>query len=438
MPKRPSSDSRHHGSSRSSKRLSFSSSSSSSERTEEHPSSSSSSRHVSRRTDKRPSSSGRRHHDKGRMEERRHSSPARRHGSGRTAVNRHENPPPPPPAPRRRKRHLYLVMDDWEEGYGIYKVDVDTFDPDAEFDSDSEAECEARPRRQASPLVRVETPINFSRHVTAHGSKILAMLPSPGDAMPGIPTFDAVTRAMTVCPWPENVGTRFQPFCMSVGDRLFRLCNPWFHVLGPQPSPPRSGQRAEPWSWTEISNHNKRSMPPFASDRVSAYTVWVSVENPVVDNERDEGYVGDRNSTFAFDTERLEWTLVGEWLMPFEGQAHYVGELDAWVGLSRVHREHLCCCPNDGDGPWGEGPFTSRVGPEVMFRAESVCRPAAKLLYMGKSRFCMVESNVHKDVEDVERSRREYWENFPRWAPRDGKGVEVRRTTAIRMTTFRV
>uniref|UniRef100_A0A0D9W941 Uncharacterized protein n=1 Tax=Leersia perrieri TaxID=77586 RepID=A0A0D9W941_9ORYZ len=47
---------------------------------------------------------------------------------------------------RHLQADLYLVMDDWEEGYGIYRVDVDTFDPDAEFDSDSEAECEARPR----------------------------------------------------------------------------------------------------------------------------------------------------------------------------------------------------------------------------------------------------------------------------------------------------
>uniref|UniRef100_A0A0E0KUV2 Cation-transporting P-type ATPase N-terminal domain-containing protein n=1 Tax=Oryza punctata TaxID=4537 RepID=A0A0E0KUV2_ORYPU len=108
-----------------------------------------------------------------------------------------------------------------------------------------------------------------------------------------------------------------------------------------------------------------------------------------------DGSYGDRNNTFSFGTEHVEWAHVGEWLMPFEGQAHYVGELDAWVGLSRVHKGYLCCCPNDGYGPWGEGPFTSRIGSEMMFRADKYNCRAVKLLYMGKSKFCMVESKVH-------------------------------------------
>jgi hypothetical protein len=36
---------------------------------------------------------------------------------------------------------------------------------------------------------------------------------------------------------------------------------------------------------------------------------------------------------FTFDTKRLDWTYLGEWLLPFKGQAYYDGELDAWVGL---------------------------------------------------------------------------------------------------------
>jgi len=31
--------------------------------------------------------------------------------------------------PRRRK-HLYLVLDDWDEGFSIHKIDVDSFDSD--------------------------------------------------------------------------------------------------------------------------------------------------------------------------------------------------------------------------------------------------------------------------------------------------------------------
>lgn len=432
MPKRPPSES-HHGSSRSAKRTSSASSShGSSGSVEERPYSSGrhgssgrmeegtaapSCRHRSRRTDKRPSSSG-------------------RHGSGRTA-NKHERPAPATrPQQRRKRKYLYLVMDDWEKGYGIYRVDVNSFDPDAEFGSDSEAECQARNRDdEPSPLVRVEAPINYSRWITAHGSKIFMMLPVHAEVIPGIPVFDTVTRAMMVCPWPKNLGEQLQPFCVSVGDRLVRLCNPGFQVLGAQP-PPRSGHGYVdvPWTWEEISDDNASSMPPFTSDRVSAYavhpdgrTIWVSVSNwkPVVDG-RGGGSYGDRNNTFTFDAEHLEWTHVGEWLMPFEGQAHYVGELDAWVGLSRVHKGYLCCCPNDGYGPWGEGPFTSRIGSEMMFRPDKYGLRDAKLRYMGKSRFCMVESKLHNSPA-----------NQCKWVHGDEPEVEGR-IRAIRMTTFRV
>lgn len=268
-------------------------------------------RHRSRRTDKRPSSSG-------------------RHGSGRTA-NKHERPAPATrPRQRRKRKYLYLVMDDWEKGYGIYRVDVSSFDPDAEFGSDSEAECQARNRDdEPSPLVRVEAPINYSRWITAHGSKIFMMSPVSAEVIPGIPVFDTVTRAMMVCPLPKNLGEQLQPFCVSVGDRLVRLCNPGFQVLGAQP-PPRSGHGYVdvPWAWEEISDDNAFSMPPFTSDRVSAYavhpdgrrTIWVSVRKPVVDG-RGGGSYGDRNNTFSFDTEHLEWTHVGEWLMPFVGRS---------------------------------------------------------------------------------------------------------------------
>jgi hypothetical protein len=54
----------------------------------------------------------------------------------------------------------------------------------------------------------------------------------------------------------------------------------------------------------------------------------------------------DRHGTFSFDTERLQWTHHGDWLLPFRGQAYYDADLDAWVGLCREKERagYLCFC----------------------------------------------------------------------------------------------
>lgn len=41
--------------------------------------------------------------------------------------------------------------------------------------------------------------------------------------------------------------------------------------------------------------------------------------------------------TYCFDTPTHEWRRAGDWVLPFDGRAHYVPELDAWLGFSRIH-----------------------------------------------------------------------------------------------------
>jgi hypothetical protein len=40
-----------------------------------------------------------------------------------------------------------------------------------------------------------------------------------------------------------------------------------------------------------------------------------------------------QSSTFSYDAGSGEWRGRGDWVLPFYGQAHYDGGLDAWVGL---------------------------------------------------------------------------------------------------------
>ncbi|TVU41747.1 hypothetical protein EJB05_15293, partial [Eragrostis curvula] len=46
--------------------------------------------------------------------------------------------------------------------------------------------------------------------------------------------------------------------------------------------------------------------------------------------------------TYCFDTETHEWWQAGDWLLPFDGRAVHVPELDTWLGFSPKKPCHLC------------------------------------------------------------------------------------------------
>jgi hypothetical protein len=71
-------------------------------------------------------------------------------------------------------------------------------------------------------------------------------------------------------------------------------------------------------------------MPPFDSSCVSSYavhpdghTIFVSVTGYKLNPGLILPNHGDLSSTFTFDVESLEWTHVGDWILPFRGQAYY-------------------------------------------------------------------------------------------------------------------
>jgi hypothetical protein len=103
--------------------------------------------------------------------------------------------------------------------------------------------------------------------------------------------------------------------------------------------------------------------------------------------------------TFSYDTVTNEWRRHDEWDLPFCGQACYDGELEAWVGLRKIHDTHhnpatdgyLCLC--DVASPDGG----SDVQPDCTLCSERLVDPravghiGASLVYMGDSNYCLVE-----------------------------------------------
>ncbi|KAM0887229.1 hypothetical protein ACQ4PT_029184 [Festuca glaucescens] len=246
-----------------------------------------------------------------------------------------------PATPTRQQQYLYLVLDDWEDGYSVHKVDVDA------LDSDAGAHEELQPFAEP-PVARFGAVHGNSHAFLTHGTKIIAM--KPPDICPAIPAFDTATSAVVTLPWPSFRMDYGRAILISIAGKIFLFIND-AHYLGDPPSPPplRPTDGGEflcrprvqqQWVWTAVGSPQAR-LPFTASSRYchalhpDGRTLIVSASKWA--HELKEG-------TFSFDTERLEWTCHGSWKLPFSGQAYYLAELDAWVGICR-HKGgtgHLC------------------------------------------------------------------------------------------------
>ena len=236
--------------------------------------------------------------------------------------------------------------------------------------------------------------------------------------------FDTETMGMAVWPHPQSslhgdFGSR--PLYISAGGRLLAFVYPFVEMLGPDLPRPTD----ESWSWASIE-----PPPPFVSSVVSGYavhpdgrTVFVSVKDwrPDIPGKICSHYLDCRQSTFTFDMERHEWTHVGEWLLPFKGQAHYDRDLAAWIGL-HFHIQHsrdddldtdgyLCCCdvPPLALGPGGRKSKKHKPAPtphwklskEKLFVVDIERHIDAKLVPMGGGggKFCLVEILTREGVD---------------------------------------
>ncbi|CAM0877183.1 unnamed protein product [Alopecurus aequalis] len=269
------------------------------------------------------------------------------------------------------KRHLYLVLDDHEYEYGIYKLDLDAA---AETDSDS-----PRPLPQPA-VIRLEVPKPQDHQAVqfaAVGSCIVTTGAgcgehpgelTEGDALTFV--YDTKTAALsTACDLPEGMSGGYDA-AVAIGGALYvfestYVARPAPHDHGPQRRRPVvtavnfrrldeneclylglgwrpfSGSSRCFWSYDKV-------MPPFNPGDIKALAVdgWGhGIFASIV------GECGRYAITFDYDPESERWTRIGDWRLPFRGHAGYDGELDAWVGFHADDGEggagtdgHLCAC----------------------------------------------------------------------------------------------
>ncbi|CAM0910017.1 unnamed protein product [Alopecurus aequalis] len=330
---------------------------------------------------------------------------------------------------KQEQQHLYLVLDDWKNGYTVHKVDVDAFDSDAASHEDMQPKPFAEP-----PVARFGAVHGNTHAFVAHGTKIVAM--KPPDVCPALPAFDTATSEALSLPWPEFRMNYGRPIIISIAGKIFLFINDTHYIGDPPPPPPppriwRGGGHLyeppvpqEPWVWTAVGSPQARL--PFTASSGLCRAVHPDGRTLIVSAMKWGQFQSD---TFSFDTERLEWTCHGDWLLPFSGPAYYLAELDGFVGLCR-HKGgtgHLC---TSDVVPVGAGPTTlprwRLLGEERLFDRESPRHLGARLVHMGGTRFCVVEHMWHEDDDEI----RQKWELT-------GLYVGPPRVV-VRMTTFGV
>ncbi|VAH43255.1 unnamed protein product [Triticum turgidum subsp. durum] len=314
-----------------------------------------------------------------------------------------------PKRPRKRehgggRERLYLVFDDWCHGYSIRKVNLlpgENHQRTAFSDQDDQDKVPHFPR----PFFRMVAPRESPKYFTsAFGTRILAMHPRDpeGDLLEGyFPMLDVRSRCVTTGPGQRDL---FYPiYHLPVGNKLFTmsfysfemLCLESFEMLCLEELSNKVSHRdsSKEWSWKELEQQ------PFNVCDVTSYSLHPEERTFLISTKEDT-----TEATYSFDTERHSWKLLGNWVLPFDGQGHFDQHLKAFVGLSKepdtLGQIYCCDVPIYGT-PEGRCPVPSmNLCKENLFISGDPMdkHVGATLVYMGGvSKFCLVQC-VNKEV----------------------------------------
>ncbi|KAM0871002.1 hypothetical protein ACQ4PT_039684 [Festuca glaucescens] len=270
-----------------------------------------------------------------------------------------------------KHKNLYLVLDDWHRGFTIRKLDADN------------------PDLSSPPVVRLVSPqYNHAMGFAVLGSNIIAT----SNQYAATVVFDTETAALTMgCPLPDSLYNTVNYF-LSAEEALFAFSYDFmvhphsFELLTTTTKDDMNSLcPSTDWSWKSVPG-------PFTKDeRIQSYALHPDGHTVIV-----SAYIGRvrGGGTFSFDTKSREWRRLGDWMLPFNLEAYFDAELDAWVGL---HRDgYICSCQVPSLG--GSNSTVQRPDWKMAKEHQMWSPPhqlakgrGATLTYMGNSRFLLVD-----------------------------------------------
>ncbi|CAM0907495.1 unnamed protein product [Alopecurus aequalis] len=289
------------------------------------------------------------------------------------------------------KKHLYLVLDDWDEGFSVHKIDLGTL-------QDTTTDLQVGFPEPA--VLRLGAP---ELSLTTLGSNIfIATNPRCGQT----PTLVYNTEKGGLTMGPRLPAPLLGCFHISVaaGDMLYGLSSYHlnvkqqhsFEVLSPAPT----GDKQQTWSTKPSINWSWKSVPsppPLDKDEIITSYALHPDGHTIVMSVHDRHALRLAKGTHSYDTKHCEWRWHGEWVLPFQGQGFFDSDLDAWVGL---HEDgYICSCQVISCSSASTMQPKWKMSKDKFFCSESDRHLGATLTYMGDTRFCLVECVVDDEVE---------------------------------------
>uniref|UniRef100_A0ACD5UGA7 Uncharacterized protein n=1 Tax=Avena sativa TaxID=4498 RepID=A0ACD5UGA7_AVESA len=276
-----------------------------------------------------------------------------------------------------KHKSLYLVLDDWDTGFTIRKLDADS------------------PDLSAPPVLRLQSPMrHHSMDFAALGSKIIAM----SNQFAATLVFDTETASLAIGnPLPESLHNALNFFVTASDDVLiafayyFMLRPVSFEVMTTTKDDFRSLCPSTDWSWKSMPT------PPFTKrETIKSYALHPDGHTLFVSASSSSKVSG----TFSLDTNTHEWSHLGEWMLPFQLQGYFDAELDAWVGL---HADgFICSCqvPSLSSSNIQQPNWKMAKEHKMWSPQHQVAKAqGATLTYMGNSRFFLVDCEIADGLE---------------------------------------
>lgn len=313
--------------------------------------------------------------------------------------------------PARRWKHLYLVLDDWEKGYSIHKIDLASFDSDSDSDDNQDSSRVAVAGHLLEPpLLRLESPRDVDMLFATMGNKIFIVTDARYGQTPAL-IYDTETAALALGPAiPAHLQCGFSTVVAAHG--MFYAFSPpackeqhssdddeqhSFDVMSCALTGSRDPAEVG-WFWKSLP----ALPPPFSvRETITSYAVH-SDGHTIYMTTAYRDRPGLQKSTYSFNTKYSVWRW-HSWALPFRDEGYFDSELDAWVGLR--WDGYICCCqlPSDTGSETpielGTVELDWQLVEDKLFRRETEKHLVASLSYMGRSKFCLIRSAMREGAK---------------------------------------